>query len=102
MHPGRAAFLAASSRHGPPGLAGASATRNGSGGDVMSSVQAHPSGDAFHALPSGYVAIPVSAEQAASPLRICVLVRQEPDSVAGRSIASAKLNDGVLEVTFGA
>jgi len=34
-------------------------------------------------LPDGYVAIPVSADQIHTPLRICALVRREPDPIGG-------------------
>ncbi len=40
----------------------------------------------FAALPEGYVAIPVSADQTKIPLRICVVVRREPDPAAGHLI----------------
>ncbi len=38
------------------------------------------------ALPDGYVAIPVTVGQKAAPLRICVLVKREPDPVAGHLV----------------
>ena len=44
-------------------------------------------------VPEGYVAIPVSQAQAASPLRICVLVRQTPDPAAGHFVLLRDLPD---------
>jgi len=44
-------------------------------------------------VPEGYVAIPVSAEQVSAPLRICVLVRREPDPVGGHLVVLRDLID---------
>jgi hypothetical protein len=37
-------------------------------------------------LPEGYVAVPVTEYQTASPLRVCVLVRRDPDPVSGHLV----------------
>jgi len=37
-------------------------------------------------IPEGYVAIPVSTDQLEVPLRVCLLVKQEPDPVAGHLV----------------
>ena len=50
--------------------------------------------DALAAIPEGYAAVPVSAGQAAGSLRICVLVRREPDPVAGHLMILRDLIDG--------
>ncbi len=34
-------------------------------------------------LPEGYVAVPLGCDQAAAPLKVCALVRREPESVGG-------------------
>jgi hypothetical protein len=44
-------------------------------------------------IPDGYVAIPIGAEQMASPLRVCVLARCEPDPVAGHIVVLRDLID---------
>ena len=44
-------------------------------------------------LPDGYVAIPVSAEQVTALLRICVVVRREPDAVAGHLVVLRDMID---------
>jgi hypothetical protein len=46
------------------------------------------------AIPEGYAAVPVGADQAESTLRICVLVRREPDPVAGHLVVLRDLIDG--------
>ena len=38
------------------------------------------------ALPEGYVAIPISEDQKSNVLKICVLVKKEPDDVAGHLV----------------
>jgi len=42
--------------------------------------------NAISELPDGYTAIPVSEDQKAAALKICLLVRQEADPVAGRLV----------------
>src|SRR4051812_12389167 len=37
-------------------------------------------------VPPGYAAIPISADQMRVPLRLCVLVRPEPDANAGHFV----------------
>ncbi len=44
-------------------------------------------------IPEGYVAIPVSPSARDTPLRICVLVRQTPDPVAGSFVVLRDLYD---------
>ena len=50
--------------------------------------------DARLAVPEGYAAVPVGADQVDSTLRICVLVRREPDPVAGHLVVLRDLIDG--------
>ena len=50
--------------------------------------------DAPVAVPEGYAAVPLGADQAAGPLRICVLVRREADPVAGHLVVLRDLIDG--------
>ncbi|MHC4285503.1 MAG: hypothetical protein ACYSWZ_21405, partial [Planctomycetota bacterium] len=38
------------------------------------------------ALPEGYVAIPITEDQKSTVLKICVLVKNEPDDVAGHLV----------------
>ena len=62
--------------------------------------------DAPLSLPDGYVAIPLSAEQAASPLRLCAVVKKQPDPVAGhlvllRDLLDAKVYMGCVVDTLG-
>lgn len=42
--------------------------------------------NAFAGLPEGYIAVPLSAGQAGAPLRLCVLVRPQPEPVAGHLV----------------
>ncbi len=49
--------------------------------------------DAPLLVPEGYVAIPLSAEQAGSPLRLCAVVKQQPDPVAGHLVLLRDLLD---------
>jgi hypothetical protein len=44
-------------------------------------------------LPDGYAAAPISIEQRGAPLRLCVLVRPEPDSVGGHLVVLRSLVD---------
>jgi len=44
-------------------------------------------------LPDGYFAVPVSVEQAAAPLRICVVVKQDAEPVAGHLVVLRDLID---------
>jgi hypothetical protein len=46
-------------------------------------------------IPPGYVAVSVHAAQAGAPLRICALVREVADEVAGRLVALRRIPDGV-------
>ncbi len=62
--------------------------------------------DAPLSIPDGYVAIPLSAEQAASPLRLCAVVKKQPDPVAGhlvllRDLLDAKVYMGCVVDTLG-
>jgi len=50
--------------------------------------------DALVTVPEGYAAVPVTAEQAESTLSVCVLVRREPDPVAGHLVVLRDLIDG--------
>lgn len=50
--------------------------------------------DALAQVPEGYAAVMVSADQAVSALRICVLVRRSPDPVAGHLVVLRDLIDG--------
>ncbi len=50
----------------------------------MSAAQTHR---APWELPESYVAIPISADQQAAALRVCAVVRREPDPVAGRLVS---------------
>ena len=50
--------------------------------------------DAPVSVPEGYAAVPISAEQADGPLRMCVLVRKSPDPVAGHLVVLRDLIDG--------
>ena len=43
--------------------------------------------------PGGYVAVPISPDQEAAPLRICVLVRPEPDPAAGHLVVLRDMID---------
>ena len=52
-----------------------------------------PPKHALASLPAGYVAIPVSADQEAAPLRICVVVRPEPDPAAGHLVVLRDMID---------
>ncbi|HUT32679.1 MAG TPA: hypothetical protein VNE39_04290 [Planctomycetota bacterium] len=45
-------------------------------------------------IPEGYVAVPISVEQKAAPLRICVLARRQPDPVGGHLVVLRDLIDG--------
>ena len=45
-------------------------------------------------IPEGYAAVLVSSEQAASALRVCVLVRRSPDPAAGHLLVLRDLIDG--------
>jgi hypothetical protein len=47
-------------------------------------------------LPDGYRAIPVNECDAGAPLRLCVLVRQTPDPVAGHFVMLRDLHDAVV------
>ena len=49
-------------------------------------------------LPDGYRAIPVHAIGAEVPLRVCVLVRQTPDPVAGHFVLLRDLHDALVYV----
>jgi len=44
-------------------------------------------------LPAGYVAIPATGDQAHVPLRVCAVVRREPDPVAGHLVVLRDLID---------
>lgn len=44
-------------------------------------------------LPDGYIAVPVSADQEAAPLRLCVVVRPEPDPAAGHLVVLRDMID---------
>jgi len=44
-------------------------------------------------LPEGYIAISVSADQETAPLRVCVVVRREPDPVAGHLVVLRDMID---------
>lgn len=44
-------------------------------------------------LPEGYAAIPISAEQAGAPVRLCVLARRTPDAAAGPLVLLRDLLD---------
>src|SRR2546429_2104145 len=44
-------------------------------------------------VPADYQAIPISQTDAGAPLRICVLVRQTPDPVAGHLVILRDLHD---------
>ncbi len=50
-------------------------------------------GDSRARVPDAYVAIPISPGQAAVPVRLCVLVRKEPDPVGGRLVVLRDLVD---------
>jgi len=50
--------------------------------------------DALIEIPEGYAAVPVDAAQAVSKLGICVLVRRNPDPVAGHLVVLRDLIDG--------
>jgi hypothetical protein len=47
-------------------------------------------------LPPGYVAIPITPGQSASPLRLCVLVRAEPDRLGGSLVTLRDTLDAVV------
>jgi hypothetical protein len=47
-------------------------------------------------LPDGYRAIPISGGDETTPLRLCVLVRQTPDPVAGHFVMLRDLHDAVV------
>jgi hypothetical protein len=54
-----------------------------------------------HSVPAGYVAVPVTADQQRTPLRICLLVRQAPDPLGGqlvvlRDLAGARVYLGCV------
>jgi hypothetical protein len=51
---------------------------------------------AFRKLPEGYRAIPVNESDQGAPLRLCVLVRQTPDPVAGHFVMLRDLHDAVV------
>jgi hypothetical protein len=62
--------------------------------------------DAPLSIPDGYVPIPLSAEQAASPLRLCAVVKKQPDPVAGhlvllRDLLDAKVYMGCVVDSLG-
>ena len=44
-------------------------------------------------VPGGYVAVPLCPEQAKAPVRLCVLVRKEPDPVGGHLVVLRDLVD---------
>jgi hypothetical protein len=48
------------------------------------------------AMPSGYLPVALFPEQATSPLRISLIVRKEPDAVAGHFVILRTLLDGVV------
>ncbi len=50
--------------------------------------------DVLAEIPTGYAAVPVSEDQAGAALRVCVLVRHEPDPVAGHLVVLRDLIDG--------
>lgn len=54
------------------------------------------SSNSLLSLPQGYVAIPLSAGQSASPLRLCVLVRAEPDRLGGSLVTLRDTLDAVV------
>lgn len=45
-------------------------------------------------VPEGFLAVPIGAEQMAASLRVCVVVRREPDPVAGHLVLLRDLVDG--------
>jgi len=47
-------------------------------------------------LPEGYRAIPINESDQGGPLRLCVLVRQTPDPVAGHFVMLRDLHDAVV------
>ena len=47
-------------------------------------------------LPDGYQAIPIHEGDQAAPLRLCVLVRQTPDPVAGHFVLLRDLHDAMI------
>jgi hypothetical protein len=49
-------------------------------------VSSSESNSGLTAIPKGYIAIAISEDQTASALKICVLVRSEPDSVGGHLV----------------
>jgi hypothetical protein len=57
--------------------------------------------DAPERIPDGYLAVPISVDQTAAPLRVCALVRKQADPVAGhlvvlRSTVDARVFLGAL------
>ncbi len=57
---------------------------------------AQPAAAAATRIPDGYRAIPVSAAEQGAPLRLCVLVRQTPDPVAGHFVLLRDLPDAMV------
>ena len=51
---------------------------------------------AVRKLPDGYRAVPVNACDEGAPLRLCVLVRQTPDPVAGHFVMLRDLHDALV------
>ncbi len=51
-------------------------------------------GGSSREIPEGYAAIPISVEQKAAPLRLCVLARAQADPVGGRLVVLRDLIDG--------
>src|SRR6266571_3521138 len=56
----------------------------------MASVQVK---DAPSQIPDGYAVVPINAEQKSSPLRIGVMVKKQPDPVAGHLVMLRDLLD---------
>ena len=48
------------------------------------------------ALPQGYVAVGLMPDQAGAPVRISIIVRKEPDPVAGHFVVLRSLLDAMV------
>src|SRR5437870_1790758 len=62
--------------------------------------------DAPSSIPEGYLAIPLSPDQMSAPLRLCAIVRKQPDPVSGhlvllRDMLEAKVYMGCVVDSLG-